>query len=115
MVVFSEVAHTFDDRLLAKRLAAGGGLLGPGGRILLADMVLEGSRTGPRRHLLSAVKLLVTGGGRLHTLAEHRRLLEAAGLTACRLYRLATTDLIVASAGAPLPPSIAGRPAEPEP
>jgi hypothetical protein len=60
------------------------------------------------------VKLLVTGGGRLHTLAEHRRLLEAAGLLTCRLYRLATTDLIVASAGEPLPPAIAGKPAEPE-
>ncbi|MGH2507135.1 MAG: hypothetical protein ACRDHZ_06950 [Ktedonobacteraceae bacterium] len=71
--------------------------LSPNGILLIADMVLDENYAAPSRHLLSAIKLLATGGGHLLSIPDYQQLLHRLGLEYVQVHRLATTDLIVAS------------------
>lgn len=99
LIVLNEVCHTLSPALFVPWLARIVHMLAPDGILLIADMILDEDYTGPDRHLLSALRLLATGGGRLMNLADYRHILQQAGLGTIQFSRLATTDLIIASAG----------------
>lgn len=112
VVVVNELWHTFERASLPRRLEDIARALSPRGLLLVADMVLDASRTRPVGHLRSALKLRATGGGRVHAVPELGRLLRDAGLGRGRLYRLGTTDLLAVTRGRELPGALVGRPAE---
>lgn len=97
LIVLNEVCHTISPSLLVSWLTHVVRMLAPDGVLLIADMVLDDDYAGPSRHLLSATKLLVTGGGQLMNINDYRQLLQRAGLDTVQFSRLATTDLIIAS------------------
>lgn len=97
LIVLNEVCHTISPEQLVPWLTRVVNMLTPDGVLLLADMVLDEDYAGPARHLLSALRLLVTGGGRLMNITDYRRILQQAGLEAIQFSRLATTDLIMAA------------------
>jgi len=97
VIVLNEICHTVSPEALSSWLEQIVQLLSPDGLLLIADMVLDENYTSPPRHLLSAVKLLVTGGGQVLSINDYRRLLCCHGLNYVQLHRLTTTDLIVAS------------------
>jgi len=112
VIVVNELCHTFDGVSLPRRLEDVARALSPRGLLLVADMVLDAARTRPAAHLRSAVKLRVTGGGRVHAAPDYRHLLRAAGLGRALLYRLGTTDLLTVARGRTLPHALLGRAAE---
>ncbi|HEU5380963.1 MAG TPA: class I SAM-dependent methyltransferase [Ktedonobacteraceae bacterium] len=97
LIVLNEVCHTVSPKLLVSWLTRIVRMLTAHGVLLIADMVLDADYAGPSRHLLSAIKLLVTGGGQLMNINDYRQILQQAGLDAVQFSRLATTDLILAS------------------
>lgn len=97
LIVLNEICHTVTPTLLASWLENIVRLLTPDGILIIADMVLDENYASPFRHLLSATKLLVTGGGRVLSINDHQQMLNSLGLAHVQLQRLATTDLIVAS------------------
>lgn len=97
LIVLNEVCHTISPEQLVPWLTQIVQMLAPAGLLLIADMVLDEDEAGPARHLLSALRLLVTGGGRLMNVTEYRRTLQQAGVAAIQFSRLATTDLILAA------------------
>lgn len=97
VIVLNEVCHTVSPTALATWLEHILQFLSPHGTLLIADMVLDENRTAPFRHLLSAAKLLATGGGHILSITDYQQMLHRLGLASVQLHRLATTDLIVAS------------------
>jgi len=97
LIVLNEVCHTIPPEQLVPWLTRIVQMLADDGLLLIADMVLDEDEAGPARHLLSALRLLVTGGGRLLNFTDYRRTLQQAGVDAIQFSRLATTDLILAA------------------
>lgn len=80
LVFISQVLHAYPEeenvRLLAKARAA----LNPGGRVVIQEFYIDGSRTFPAQSALFAVNMLVnTEGGRCYAPEEMRRWLARAG------------------------------------
>lgn len=96
LIILNEICHTVSSLPLATWLNQIVARLAPKGTLLIADMVLDETYQSPFRHLLSAAKLFVTGGGRVLSINQYQQLLQGEGLEHIQLYRLATTDLIVA-------------------
>ncbi|MFB3817174.1 MAG: methyltransferase [Candidatus Methylomirabilales bacterium] len=84
--------------------------LEPGGRILIRDILVDGSRTAPVMGALFAVNMLVgTPGGGTYTFDELREDLEAAGFTDARLVRRGEAMDSVIAATKPGDPGVAGQ------
>jgi len=105
VIVLNEVCHTLPAAQLPDWLIQLGHRIKPEGFLLIADMLLNNNYTGPLRHLLAGVKLFVSGGGLLMNMAEYEEHLQQAILLWCRLYRLPTTDLVIAHASQMPPPT----------
>lgn len=96
VIVLHEICHTLPPERLAECSSRAVARLAPDGVLLIADMLLDPDRIAPRRHLLSAVKLLVTGGSTLLDIAAAAQLLHAHSFSQVEIQRLPTTDLLLA-------------------
>lgn len=79
--LLKSVVHDWDDDSSTRLLARCRQAIAPGGRVLLVEQVMP-ERIAGREHLRPAIadlNMLVMLGGRERTVAEFRRLLEAAG------------------------------------
>lgn len=99
VILLGQICHTQDPADLVdlfKRLARA---LRPDGWLVLADSVLNDRRDAPRDYLYFGIKMFVSTSGEVLSLAEYTSLLEGAGLTVSRCYKLAGTgvDVIMAS------------------
>lgn len=98
VVVLHEICHTLSPQQLDTSLELAKARLAPDGVLLIADMLLDPARTSPRRHVMSGLKLLVTGGGALLDTSSAPQRLAESGFTSVRVQRLPTTDLVLARA-----------------
>jgi len=95
VIVLNQICHTFGAAQLPAWLGVIVERLAPGGLLLVADLVLDDTRRAPVRHLASAVRLLVTGGGRVRSHQEYSRLFAGIGFGEVTLHRLAASDLLL--------------------
>jgi len=98
LVLLSNICHMLGPEENRDLLARAGAALAPGGRLVIQDFILDGSRTNPQPAAIFAVNMLVaTAKGNSYTEQEYAEWIEAAGLTGVRRIELAgPTDLIVA-------------------
>lgn len=85
LVLISAICHMLSEdenrELLAKAYAA----LGPGGRIVISDFILDPDRAGPRQAALFALNMLVgTGNGNTYTEQEYASWMREAGFGGIR-------------------------------
>ena len=85
LVILGQICHAEGPRGAARLIERSARALAPGGTLLVADLMANDDRTGPARHLLFALNMLVgTTHGDVFTLAELREWMRAAGLSSVR-------------------------------
>ena len=97
LVFLSSICHMLGPDGNRDLLARSARALGPGGRVVVQDFILEPERTGPRQAVLFAINMLVgTEEGSTYSEAEYASWLTAAGLSDVRRIRLkGPADLMV--------------------
>ncbi len=97
LVLLSAVCHMLGPEANADLLGRAARALGPGGRLVVQDYVLEADRTAPRPAALFAVNMLVnTHAGNNYTESDYAGWMRAAGLPDVRRIPLrAPTALVV--------------------
>lgn len=80
VVVLPDVLHTVPPDTVPCWLADLAAALRPGGVLVIVDPLVNAQRTWPAEHLMTQVKLAVSGGGQIWDVAALRRVLRAAGL-----------------------------------
>jgi SAM-dependent methyltransferase len=92
--ILKSVIHDWDDRQATTILQNCGRAVGPGGRVLLAEMVIPPGND-PHAGKLLDLEMLVMAGGRERTEAEFRDLLAAAGLRLARIVPTASPMCVI--------------------
>jgi (2Fe-2S) ferredoxin/SAM-dependent methyltransferase len=97
LVFLSSICHMLGPDGNRELLARAAKALGPGGRVVVQDFILEPDRTRPRQAVLFALNMLVgTEAGSTYTEEEYAAWLTSAGLAPVRRIRLAgPADLMV--------------------
>jgi hypothetical protein len=85
LVILGQICHAEGARGAKRLIAKSADALVEGGTLVVADMIPSDKRTGPPRHLLFALNLLVgTTDGDVFTFAEFRDWMLSAGLSSVR-------------------------------
>ena len=79
LYALGRILHDWDDTKIHALLAKIAAALPSGGGLLVAEALVNDDRSGPVYALMQDLNMLVCTDGRERTLAEYRRLLEAAG------------------------------------
>jgi len=81
LYALGRILHDWDDTKIHALLAKIAAALPSGGGLLVAEALVNDDRSGPVYALMQDLNMLVCTDGRERTLAEYRRLLEAAGFS----------------------------------
>ena len=81
LYALGRILHDWDDTKIHALLAKIAAALPAGGGLLVAEALVNDDRSGPVYALMQDLNMLVCTDGRERTLAEYRRLLEAAGFS----------------------------------
>src|SRR6185312_451543 len=81
LYALGRILHDWDDTKIHALLAKIAAALTAGGGLLVAEALVNDDRSGPVYALMQDLNMLVCTDGRERTLAEYRRLLEAAGFS----------------------------------
>jgi SAM-dependent methyltransferase len=109
VLVLGQICHTQPVATLPDLLQRCAAALRPDGVLVLADMVLDRTGTGPVPYLYFAVKELVATAGAILDLTEYRDLLAKAGFERAPLYRFDGLDVLLAARdGSAMPSTVDG-------
>jgi hypothetical protein len=94
--ILKSVIHDWDDEQSTTILRHCRDAVGPGGRVLLAELVIQPGNGADFAKLLD-LEMLVMAGGRERTEAEYRDLLATAGLHLARVVRTPSSTCVIES------------------
>ncbi|WZP00950.1 methyltransferase [Isosphaeraceae bacterium EP7] len=92
--ILKSVIHDWDDRLATEILSNCRRAVGPGGRVLLAEMVIPAGND-PHPGKLLDLEMLVMVGGRERTEEDFRKLLDGAGIRMTRIVPTASPTCVI--------------------
>jgi SAM-dependent methyltransferase len=87
VVLLANILHDHTPAQNARLVREAAGLLAPGGTLLLYEWIPDPAATAPDLPLFAVMMMVENDGGDAYSEAEHRRWLEAAGLSSIELRR----------------------------